>query len=97
LVVNNFVAISNQWKPLYTTRITCFNKSLKRNSNIATGIPNLRLWCKKWLNWTSGVEVGQKKLTLTLGFLRNLTLTPPKKLLSPCNSAALVTRLIRLD
>ena len=42
----------------YTARILCFNKSLKRNYTILTGTPNLGVWCKKWLNWTSGV--GQK-------------------------------------
>jgi len=39
---------------------TCFNKSLKRNCTVSTGIPNLGVWCKKWSNWIS--EVGQKNL-----------------------------------
>jgi len=37
LAVNNFVAISNQWKSWCTARNLCFNESFKRN---CTGIPN---------------------------------------------------------
>jgi len=36
LAVNNFVAISNQWKSCCTTRILCFNKGVKRNCTIST-------------------------------------------------------------
>jgi len=55
LVINNFVATSNQWKSWYTARILCFNKSFKRNCTISTGIPDFGVWCKKWSNWKSGV------------------------------------------
>jgi len=54
----------------------CFNKSFKRNCTISTGSPNLRVWCKKWSNWTSGVGVGQKNPTPCV--VRNPT--PPKNL-----------------
>jgi len=40
LAVNYFVATSNQWISWYTARITCFNRSFKRNYTISTGIPN---------------------------------------------------------
>ena len=60
--VNNFVATSSQWKSWYKARILFFNKSLKRNCTISTGIPNLwaGLWSRsrgvgKIFNW--GVEV----------------------------------------
>jgi len=31
---------------------------ISKETSISTGIPNLRVWFKKWSNWTSGV--GQK-------------------------------------
>jgi len=37
LTVNYFVATSNQWKSWYTARITCFNKSFRRNCTISAG------------------------------------------------------------
>jgi len=47
LVVNNFVATSNQWKSWYIARIICFHNSFKRNYPISTRIPNLGVWCTK--------------------------------------------------
>ena len=39
---------------------------------------NLRVWCKRWFNWTSGV--GQKlQIRPTPSVVRNPTPTPPKK------------------
>jgi len=48
-----------------------------RNCTISTGIPNLRVWCKKWSNWASGV--GYKiwiRLLLLLGIRLRLWLHP---------------------
>jgi len=50
----------NQWKSWYTTRNLFQQVS---NCTISTGIPNLGVWCKKWSNWTSRVEVGKKNPT----------------------------------
>jgi len=41
LGVNNFVAISSQWKSWCTARVHFFNKIFKRNCTISTGIQNL--------------------------------------------------------
>jgi len=60
----------------FTARNLCFSKSFKRNCTISTGIPNSRVWFKKWSNWTS--RVGQKNPTLTPSVVRNPT--PPKNL-----------------
>ena len=65
----------NQWKSWCTAKNLCFNKSFKRNCTILTGIPNLRVWCKKWSNWTFGVAVGQQNPTSTSSVVRNPT--PP--------------------
>jgi len=35
----------------------CFNK-VSKETTISTGFSNLRVWCKKRSNWTSGI--GQK-------------------------------------
>jgi len=37
LAVNNFVAVSHQWKSWCTARILCFNKGFKGNCTISTG------------------------------------------------------------
>jgi len=71
LAVNNFAAISNQWKSWCTARILCCNKSFQRNCTISTGIPDLKVRCKKWFNWTSGGGVGQKNPTPTSSVLSN--------------------------
>jgi len=52
---------------------TSVDKSFKRNWIISTRIPNLRLWCKKLSNWTSGV--GQK-IRLRLPLLLGIRLHP---------------------
>jgi len=52
---------------------TSVDKSFKRNWIISTRIPNLRLWCKKLSNWTSGV--GQK-IRLRLPLLLGIRLQP---------------------
>jgi len=72
LAVNNFAAISNQWKSWCTARILCCNKSFQRNCTISTGIPDLKVRCKKWFNWTSGGGVGQKNPTPTSSVLSNV-------------------------
>ena len=61
-----------------TARNLCFNKSFKSNCTISTRILNLRVWFKKWSNWTSGAKVGQKNPTPTPSVVRNPT--PPKNL-----------------
>jgi len=78
-----------QWKSCWTARNPCFKKSFKRNCTISTGIPNLRVWFKKWSNWTSGIEVGEKNATPTPSVVRNPT---PPKTSTPydSNSATLV-------
>jgi len=57
LAVNNFLGTWTQWKLWYTARILCFKTSFKRNCTISTGIPNLKLCCKKTIqlnfrSWT---------------------------------------------
>ena len=47
----------NRWRTLCTVRNICFNKSFKRDCTIWRGIPNLKVWWKKWSDWTS--RVGQ--------------------------------------
>jgi len=51
---------------------------VSKETTISTGITKLRVWLKKWSNWTSGVR--QKNPTLTPSVVRNLTPTPPKNL-----------------
>ena len=60
----------------------CFNKSLKRNCTISTGISNFEVWYKKWFSWTSAVGVGQNNPTPTPtpSVLRNPNRTTPKNL-----------------
>jgi len=36
------------------------NSLFQKIGTISTGNPNLRVWCKQWSNWTSGVGVGNK-------------------------------------
>jgi len=74
LPVNNFVAISTQWKSWYTARILCFNKRFKWNCTISTRIPNLGVW----YYGTSRVGVGQKNPTPTPSVVRHRTPTPHK-------------------
>ena len=88
LTVNNFVATNTQWKSWCTARILCFNKTFIRNGTISTEIPNLRVWCKKWSNWTSGVGFRQKIQLRLLVFLR-IRLHPE---IYHSESATLVTR-----
>jgi len=92
LAVNNFVATSNQRKSWHAARIFCFNKSFERNYAISTGIPNLKVLCKKSFNWTVGVGQKNRTPTPTPSVLRNPTLptlTPPKNLWTqPGNSAS---------
>jgi len=57
----------------------------------STGIPNLRVWRKKWSNWTSGAGIGQKNPTPTPSVFRNPTQISPQICDSGSDSATLVS------
>ena len=62
----------------------CFNKSFKWNCTFSTGIINSRVWCTKWSNCTSRVEVGQKNRIPTLSVVS--VATSPLALRWMCDS-----------
>jgi len=45
-------------KKSVSTKVSKEIVPFKSNRTISIGIPNFRVWCKRWSNWTSGV--GQK-------------------------------------
>ena len=57
-----------------------FQQKFQKKLHHLNGNSQLRVWCKKWSTWTSGVEVGQKNPTPTPSVVRNPNPTPPKNL-----------------